>query len=612
MIELLYFVVFILIAFSIGRRLLKLFKLKISFLEEFIFGVCLGYFILGYITFFLGISGLIYRSIFYVIVLLGLILSLFDIKYIVINLRKSYSNFKFGFNLQSILLIILLFFIVLNLVPLMGPVWKWDVTSYHFAAPKLYIAKHSIFFTPYINQTAYPLFTQMLYLFGMLVVNPILSKLIAYSFSILIVLAIISFSMRFFNFRVGLFGALIFFLMPRFMQSSVSAGSDISNALFSFMAFYSFVIWFKDLDIRWIILSAIMIGVALSTKYIAGIQLSIIFIFLLFRLITIKNKGIQYKLACLFLFSSIPFFIFSPWLIKSYIYTGNPVFPFLYSVFGGKYVSAANLANIVSAGKSLTVNLKNYLLLPWFLTMFPSKFPSIMGIGPVFLAFIPLLLLLKNKISNIIKILLGFSFFVITAWFFIGGHYVRFIFLVFILLAIVSAFVIDKLISYKSKIFRIFIFMVLLSSLVFNINLWVGMNHKYFPVVLGLETEDQFHDKLKDYSLYHASKFINTNTPPDTRVLLLKDNRGFFLDREFIFHSLAYTTYFDGLYEDKALLRKLNELDISYILVNHNFDSDATVKAIYTDEIEESFKNLTTKYSRKIYDRKNIEIFELK
>lgn len=611
MIELLYFMVFILVAFSIGRRLLRLFKLKISFAEELVFGVCLGYFLIGYVAFFLGISGLIYKQLFYVLFLVGLFVSFFDIKYIFKGIKKSYSNFKFGFNLKTTLLFILFFFVVLNLVAVVAPIWRWDVLSYHFAVPKLYIKAHSIYYIFHSMSSNAPFFSQMLYLTAMVLKSPILAKLVSYSFSLIIVLGIISFSKRFFNLYVGLFGALIFFLMPLMMQSSISAGADVATALFCFVSFYAFVVWFKKLDIRWLVLSSVMMGVALSTKYFAGIQFLILSAFLVFRLITIKDKELKYKLACLFLFPLIAFLVFSPWLIKNYLYTGNPVYPLLYSLFGGKYLSQTKAMNLAMSGNAFPANLKNFVLMPWYLTMFSPKVSGVMGVGPVFLAFLPLLLVLKGKKNILLRLLLVFSFFAFTIWFFLGGHYVRFIYFIFPLLAIVCAFVINKLISSKVRLLRTFVLLVLLSTLLFNLNLWAGINLKYVPVVFGFESKEQFHDNLKDHSLYHASQFINENTSPDAKVLLFKDRRGYFINREYVYYNYAYTTYFDGVSDDSALLDELRDLGITHVIMNDNFDTYIAT-TFYPDEVHESFKNLTIKYAENIYSRKGVEVFELK
>jgi len=153
---------------------------------------------------------------------------------------------------------------------------------------------------------------------------------------------------------------------------------------------------------------------------------------------------------------------------------------------------------------------------------------------------------------------------------------------------------------------------ILLSTLLFSSALWAGMNLKLFPVVFGLESKEQFYGSLKEHNLYDASNFINEKTPIGAKIFLLKDGRGYFIERDLVMDNYFHTTYFRRFTTDGELLQKLKQLNITHILINHNFDDDPDRKAIYTPDINKLFSNLITKYAEKIYDKKGIEIFELK
>ena len=72
-----------------------------------------------------------------------------------------------------------------------------------------------------------------------------------------------------------------------------------------------------------LILSALFMGLALGTKYYAGM----LAVLLVLRLV---RRG-RWKAAVLF--SAVAGAAFAPWLVKNWICVGNPVFPFLYKVF---------------------------------------------------------------------------------------------------------------------------------------------------------------------------------------------------------------------------------------------------------------------------------------
>ena len=615
MIELIYLVLFLLASFSAGRIPLKLLKCRMSFLEEVIFSITLGFIVISLITFFLGIFGLIYEIVFNIIFLVLLSLFIFDLPYIYNKIKGK--SFNFRFNLDVLLVFLLIFLIVINLIPSMAPPWGFDETGY-LTISKIYIKNHAITYQPQIFSSNFPFLAGMIYMFGMVLKNAILSRMIAYSFNVLFALGLLSFCRRFFSKRVGLISAIILLTVPVMMEAMTHLGTDILTALFCFLGVYSFLVWYNELKINWLILSGVMLGAAFSTKY-TGILIYIpLFLLLLFRLYTLKEK-ISIKLFYLLIFCILPFLIFFPWMLKSYIYTGNPVFPFLYNLFGGKYLTLQNVENFRAMTQvGFGVSFKSYLFLFWNMAIFPLFFGSIMGVGPVFLAFIPLLILIYRK-NKTLNFLLVVSFLFITSFFLVDAQITRYGLLYIPFLCIIAAFVIDKLLAFKSRVFVSFILLLLLLNLVFSLSLWGGMNIKTVPVVFGFESEGQFYNKLKDYSLYDVSQFVNKETPLDSKILIVKDGRGLFLDREFVPFDIKYSSYVNYLeFKDKnELLARIKELKITHMLINNNFYKES-YKTLYSEidyyppRIDAMFRNITSNHAVKIYDKNDIEVFELK
>ena len=72
-----------------------------------------------------------------------------------------------------------------------------------------------------------------------------------------------------------------------------------------------------------LLLSAIFMGLALGTKYYAGLLAVPLVLRLAWRG-RLKNAA---------LFAAVAGAVFAPWLVKNWIFVGNPVFPFLYKLF---------------------------------------------------------------------------------------------------------------------------------------------------------------------------------------------------------------------------------------------------------------------------------------
>lgn len=613
-IEIIYFLFVLLASFSVGKRVLKPFKLDMGFFEELVFGVSMGYVVFLYFTFFLGILGLLYSWLFKVVFVLLVVVSLFDLRYLKKKVKNPFSNAGF---LAKFLIACLLVFFLLNFIVSLSPPHGSDVLSYQLAVPKIYIRAHSILYLPSIFMANQPPGIQMIYLFGLILNGAILANLIAYSIPVMLSLAIITFSKRFFKLEVGLLGALIFYSMPHLMLSATKPYSDTPLALFCFLAFYAFIIWFKKMDIKWLIISGIMMGVAFSIKYFSIIAFASIFLFLLVRLFALpkERKSFWSKIYTLIVFCFMAFLMFSPFLVKSYVYTGNPIYPLLPTIFDGRYydVQHFELFKQSLATHGFGINVKSYILLPWNVTMHGQMFADFMGIGAVFLAFIPLLFFTYRK-NYVLNLLLGISILIITAWFLMGAQEVRYVRFLLPLLSVLASFVVVQLFSFRSKLVNLVVVGLLLSNLAFNMALWAGVNKQEIPVIFGLESEEQFYDGLKDWQLYDASKFINGNTPENSKILLYRDNRGYFIDREYVhadFH-LGYVDFLKFKNEDDFLFR-LRELGITHILVNTNaLGGPEDEHTIIFGRFDNIFRSFVDKYAERIYSRKGIEVYGLK
>ena len=576
MIEILYFIPILLICFGLGKKIFNILNISFkSFLEESIFSIALGLGIIAYLTLGLGLLGFLYSWLFYLIFIIFLIIFF---KEIISFLKKIYYSYKkcpkLKFNLDSILAIILFIFIMLNLFATMAPPWAIDVLIYHMAVPKLYVIEHSIHYIPSILNSNLPFTIEMLYTVGLLLKNEVLSKLFIFSFGLLTVLAIFSFSKRYFSKRVALFSALIFYTLPLVMENVTIGMVDIGFSFFSFLAFYALINWFKKSK-NWILVSAIFAGLAAGTKFHGLYYLFFLTLIILYKNL-FKDLSIKTFLTNAFYFNLIALIIASPWYIKSFIWTGNPVFPLMYSIFGGKYFTA-RLAESFS-NRIMGYGVKGFLgflLLPWKLTMHGILFKGFMGIGQIFLAFIPLLLFLK-KVKPLIKYILLYTLVLMIAWFF-GPQIMRYQFLAWILLSIVAAYSINTLL--KTKI-RFIILLFLISSLAFNSALWYGINSKQLPIAFGLESEEQFYTKLKNNNDYMQFQWINANIPKDSKIFFFKKIRGYFSEIDYVSGNPDNQAYVDysKIQKVENLYDRLKEIGITHIMVNTRLFDDDYIK----------------------------------
>lgn len=147
---------------------------------------------------------------------------------------------------------------------------------------------------------------------------------------------------------ISLAGAL-FLTVPVIVKLSVSVYVDL-GLFFSFASMYYLLKWFRtghnngifcqnpdnvvtrdNNELKYLVFSAVSCGFAMSCKY-NGL---IVFLLMSFSVLWISSKKHRTKKAAseFILFCIISIGVFSPWLIKNYIWTGNPVYPLYNSLF---------------------------------------------------------------------------------------------------------------------------------------------------------------------------------------------------------------------------------------------------------------------------------------
>ncbi|HEX8931702.1 MAG TPA: glycosyltransferase family 39 protein, partial [Patescibacteria group bacterium] len=233
----------------------------------FIFATFIG--IYAYIIFALGILGLIYKP---------LIISLTVIfwgSFLLWKRQELWQGIK-KIKLGIIGLLIVLQALI-NLIGVFGPERGFDALWYHLTLPKLYLLSHSIFFIPggLLYYSAMPKLAEMLYVAGLSFGTEQFPKLIHYTFGLLSCLALYKLQRKFFRPLIATLGVIIFYSNLVVGWESSSAYIDLIRTFFEVMALWGFVNWWEKQRRIWFIASAIMVGLAITTKLLAVASLVI-------------------------------------------------------------------------------------------------------------------------------------------------------------------------------------------------------------------------------------------------------------------------------------------------------------------------------------------------
>ena len=256
--------------------------------------------------------------------------------------------------LNTFLIVCFTVFIILILILSSVPPVSRDALTHHLWVPKLYLMEGGIHELPEIIPSYYPQLLDLIYYIPLMFGNDILPKYIHFLFALLTAFLLFLYLKRKLNPVYGFIGAFFFLTLPVIVKLSITVYVDLGLIFFSTASLLSLLKWHKNrFQLKWLIYSAVFCGLALSTKYNGLITFFILTTFTPFLYLnghkkihrTEKNKQLRlfgkkrtqlkaagYGLCFLFISSAV----FSPWMIKNYVWTQNPVYPLYDKYFNPK------------------------------------------------------------------------------------------------------------------------------------------------------------------------------------------------------------------------------------------------------------------------------------
>lgn len=438
---------------------------------------------------------------------------------------------------------------------------EWDVLVYHLALPKLYWAQGRIQEIPWLMDSHFPHLMAALYVLPLSIGQDNLAALLHASACAALAFSIFSTAKRQWGEAGGWSAAALFAAQPIVLRYSGTAHSDGGFALFYFLASLAAWNWTVTRSRPWIILAGILAGFCASTKLHGAILMPLLTLQICFWGL---KTGQRWKTSAL---STALFFISGlcialPWYLKTWAGTGNPVWPFLHSILGGRWgapIVAANLSmrlgnpSWFAVSRMLLYGGPLFLLLPAVLAgclVYARKvaFPPLLKF--LCLPFMPYLLIVSHSGE---------------AWRYCWPFYPA--------LALTAGW---AFVQINNKHIRYFRYMAAI-SLAFGF-LWLGLrsteNNELFDV-LGLRSQREpaaEPDSLyldKSLEIYKFCQLIN-GTYPHGRVLLFREVRSYYLDVDYIQGSpvMQGVIQYQKIRKPSELFKILNTLRITHIWIN--------------------------------------------
>lgn len=463
--------------------------------------------------------------------------------------------------------------LALNLAGALGPEIHYDALVYHLALPKLYLLHGRM--VPTLNNiySGIPLNTEMLYGFALALGGTAAAKLLPLLLSVATLGLIFTWVRRHASKDAALLAMLLFYSSPMVASQTWFSLVEMNWCFLSLLAFYCVVTAERDhlVSYRWLALVGSFAGLALGTKYNAVTSIAALFLSLAVRLLSVpelpKSEAAKRWAAC----AGVALLLVSPWLIKNFVFYGNPVFPF----FDEWFVQPAR--GIDWRGLAHDAKARDLRSAAGFVDMLVSlwsrEWGGADGLGLGAILLLPWLAFWRWKGSaeraTALALCLGWA-----AWA-LSTRLPRFCIFVLPLLAIVLATGLRSVETPK-PLRRLGLGILLLACLIDSGDIaanWMVLAN--WPVVLGRQPAADYLSHghpMYPTPYYPAMDFINAKTPPGARVLFVGESRSFYCDRDHIADSAFVPNTLAGLIRGAKtgaeLYQSVGRLGVDYLVVN--------------------------------------------
>lgn len=509
---------------------------------HFLSAISLGLGILAHLTLVLGALGLLYEVVAWILLAFGIMMAVLELHKHDRKILRKVVLPEYTSVFSAVLLVVL---ITNGLYPLLTdalspPLW-WDEVAYHLAVPKIYVQHHRIVYISFIPYSNWPMEAEMLFTLGLLLRSETLAHLLEWSAFLLVCWSLYLAGKRFFSPQVGLLAAVLFSATPMALSLAGTGLIEPTLTLYVFLATIYYLDWIETQKREAWILSAVFGGLAASTK-LNGALIPLTIGTLIATLTFKQTRSLKSAFILFLSFGSISFAVVAPWYLKSWLHTGNPFWPFLLEILGGRDWDLLGTEYLLGFIRkpNLPMTLTNWLGGLWHLTFDYQKFGSSqVRLGVLYLLLLPLgipAILLENmprrRMLHQVSLLALIYY---TLWF-LQTHQSRFLMPTTPVFAVLAAYGVTWLSEVGKKqsgIIQCGLILLLLSTHWFFNPSARGLISDRWEYLSGRIDRDGFlSSRVPGYAVF---AYANEYLPEDAYVLLaLYECRGYYLDRRYM------------------------------------------------------------------------------
>jgi 4-amino-4-deoxy-L-arabinose transferase-like glycosyltransferase len=491
------------------------------------------------------------------------------------------------------------------------PPLAWDEIAYHLAVPKIYMASGRIVPVPFIFPSYFPFGLEMLYTLALLLgpSGEVLSHLMHWSLSLLTFAGLTYLGSQQKQ-ELGLLAGAVFLSLPVIKELAGTSLIDVGLCAYSWLAFMAWWSWRQKQDWRWLCLAGLLAGGAASVK-LSGSSVALLLSGM--TLLTPSQMAFRSRLKASALLGTIAFTVVSPWYVKSWIFTGDPIFPFGWGIFPSSEwdaFGARYLYEYLDLFK-MPFTLTSYLIGPAKLFFYPKQFDWL-HLGYILILLGPLSLV-EIRREKLLRWLFLFVVGYYSLWFCFLIHLIRYLLPILPMAAFLAAWGSTWLIARVGSIGKgVVVAFLLLDLAIVQAESRSTLSSRMLYLTGHQSRNELLAGAVKPFPVFD---YINRKLPKNARILLATyEVRGYFLDRGYVWaHPIGQRVLrFEQIPNGSSLRQVLAAHGIDYLLDNRLEWDETLTRFKYYGHVTRLLDEMIASYGEKLFSEGGMTVYRLR
>ena len=464
------------------------------------------------------------------------------------------------------------------------PPHQYDSLVYHLPLAAAYVKAHALVRLPWLLYMHFPQNGEMLFTLALVLKSDILAQMFMWSALLLSAWWIFEIGRLEVPLDAVMLSILLLVTQTSVMLLSATTYVEPLVMLWTTATVMSFLRWEEirsaSPDSReWLILSAVFAGLALGTKYYAGIMVGILGSWLWTKFIFASSDR-KRRAQDAALFTALVTLIFSPWMIKNYLWGHNPFFPFFNHFFpsaghGWNQQIARGYFKTLTEYRTGIGYWGNWVHFPIMLLTNSLHFGRGMdvlgGLGWEILFWSLPLSLWASRQNQFLRRILYFSFSYLLLWF-LTGVVLRFLIVLAPLLCFLAGSSLEKLHKALGRSGQAILSIALGLLIMTHLFLFAFINFGVFDsskILLGLENREQYLSRRLPY--YPCALYADEHPKQNDNILIVGEQRSYYVSPSSIATSIFAPNFFisaaNNSKNSKELENQFHKQKINQLLI---------------------------------------------